>query len=180
MQSVASASGSLQSDDFLSAGSMATASAGVPASSASVQDKVPVSMSAEQARSWCRRKRTLPPDITFQPMVEAVMACATRWRLTDECIENLLRAFCETVKQPLHDFAPSPYKLRKMMETRSSVTLQELPVCAKECSVYNKPFQQMTAAEINEVRCPHCAERYCNVAGKKARPEKVSTSTFLS
>lgn len=108
------------------------------------------------------------------------MHCATRWRFTDECIAVLMASFCETLRQPAHDYAPSPYKLRKMMETRSSVAAQDFPVCAKECSVYHKSFEQMTAAEIDQARCPVCAGRYMNVSGKRAKPEKVSLFKHLS
>lgn len=102
------------------------------------------------------------------------MHCATRWRFPDECIKILMASFCETLQQPAHDWAPSPYKLRKMMEMRSSVTAQDFPVCAKECSVLRTPFDQMTADEIADARCPICDERYINGSGKRAKPEKVS------
>ena len=179
--SVASASDSLASDDFLTAGSASDSEPErvdpEPQIPSFGRPKIP--RAAEVAASWCRQKRTLPADITFQPFVEGLMVCATRWRFTDECLEMILAGFSETAQLPAHDHAPSAFKLRKMMETRSSVALQQFPVCAKECSVYPKSFDQMTAEEINNARCLVCAGRFMNVSSKNPKPEKVSLFKHL-
>jgi len=180
--SVASASDSLASDDFLTAGSASDSEPErvdpEPQIPSFGRPKIP--RAAEVAASWCRQKRKLADDITFQPFVEALMVCATRWRFTDECLEMILAGFSETAQLPAHDRAPSAFKLRKMMETRSSVALQQFPVCAKECSVYPKSFDQMTAEEINNARCLVCAGRFMNVSSKNPKPEKVSLFDLLS
>ena len=179
--SVASASDSLASDDFLTAGSASDSEPErvdpEPQIPSFGRPKIP--RAAEVAASWCRQKRKLADDITFQSFVEALMVCATRWRFTDECLEMILAGFSETAQLPAHDRAPSVFKLRKMMETRSSVALQQFPVCAKECSVYPKSFDQMTAEEINNARCLVCAGRFMNVSSKNPKPEKVSLFKHL-
>jgi len=83
--SVASASDSLASDDFLTAGSASDSEPErvdpEPQIPSFGRPKIP--RAAEVAASWCRQKRKLADDITFQPFCKRAGRCSLKKTIED-------------------------------------------------------------------------------------------------
>lgn len=105
-------------------------------------------------------------------LIGEVLNCGIRHGATQRMQTDLF----EILRRYVSPVIPSFSIAQRMAENRSYVSINDFPVCPKECSIYKKRFADITQAEMASICCPICGDLYIqHIKMIQYKPIKVST-----